>query len=92
MKTDYIVLWRQTALDRLMTKAEYIAEQSKNQDIADNFIETIQELSEKLSYTAGAYDDQNIHTFPLKNGHSVRFLVAGDVVLITDFIPRGMNI
>ncbi|MFZ7199539.1 type II toxin-antitoxin system RelE/ParE family toxin [Avibacterium avium] len=92
MKTDYIVSWRQTALDRLIAKAEYIAEQSQNQEIADHFIEVMQELAEKLSYIAGAYNDQNVHTFPLKNGHSVRFLIVGDVVLITDFIPKGMNL
>lgn len=91
MKTDYVVSWQQRAMGRLLDKAEYISEQSQNAEIADKFIDTMQELAEKLSYTASAYDDQNVHTFPLKYGHSVRFLVVGNVVLITDFLPKGAN-
>ncbi|HDX1051041.1 TPA: type II toxin-antitoxin system RelE/ParE family toxin [Pasteurella multocida] len=91
MKTDYFVSWRQTATNQLFEKARYIAEQSQSFEVAERFIDAMQDLAEKLSYVGGAYNDQNIHTFPLKNGHSVRFLVVGNVVLITEFIPKGMN-
>lgn len=91
MKTDYIVSWREKAVNQLLEKAKYIAKESQSIEVAENFIDTIQELAEKLSYVAGAYNDQNVHIFPLKNGHSIRFLVVGDVVLITDFLPKGKN-
>ena len=91
MKTDYFISWQQTALDQLLAKAEYIAEQSQSPETADRFIEIMQEMAEKQSYIAGAYDDQNVHKYPLKYGHSVRFLVVGDVVLITHFLPKGIN-
>ena len=58
MKTDYIVSWRQTALDRLIAKAEYIAEQSQNQEIADHFIEVIRLCAVKLRPSGRRYKAQ----------------------------------
>lgn len=76
---------------QLLDKAEYIYLQSQNREIADKFIEEIERLAEKLSYIADAYTDGKFHLFPLKNGHSVKFLVARSYVMIYAFLPKGMN-
>lgn len=91
MKQDYIVRWSEMARFQLLDKAEYIEEQSQNPEIADRFIEEMEQLSEKLSYIAAAYNDGKFHLFPLKNGHSVKFLVAGNYVMIYAFLPKGIN-
>lgn len=92
MKQDYIVRWSEIARFQLLDKAEYIKEQSQNPEIADRFIAEMEQLSEKLSYIATAYDDGKFHIFPLKNGHSVKFLVTGDYVMIYAFLPKGSNL
>lgn len=92
MKLDYIVRWSEMARFQLLDKAEYIKEQSKNPEIANRFIAEIERLAEKLSYVATAYNDGKFHTFPLKNGHSVKFLVTGDYVMIYAFQPKGLNL
>ena len=91
MKFDYIVRWSETARFRLLEKAEYIEKQSQNPDIADRFIAEIEKLAEKLSYIAAAYNNGKFHIFPLKNGHSVKFIVIEDVVIIADFLPKGSH-
>lgn len=91
MKQDYIVRWSEMARFQLLDKAEYIKEQSQNPEIADRFIEEIEQLSQKLSYIAAAYNDGKFHLLPLKNGHSVKFLVAGNYVMIYTFLPKGIN-
>lgn len=88
---EYVVLWSEIARFQLLEKAEYILEQSNEIVIADRFIDEIEKLAEKLSYVASAYDDGKFHIFPLKNGHSVKFLVVGSYVMIAAFLPRGIN-
>lgn len=89
--SEYVVLWSEIARFQLLEKAEYILEQSNELVIADRFIDEIEKLAEKLSYVASAYDDGKFHIFPLKNGHSVKFLVVGSYVMIAAFLPRGIN-
>ncbi|QLB41261.1 type II toxin-antitoxin system RelE/ParE family toxin [Mannheimia pernigra] len=93
MKVDYIVQWSNEAEEQLNEKADYIAEQS-SREIANNFFDNIKETTEKLSYIAGAYNDGKFHKFPISKSrkpHSVRFIVVGDFVLISEFIPAGKN-
>ncbi|MDY4281319.1 MAG: type II toxin-antitoxin system RelE/ParE family toxin [[Pasteurella] mairii] len=92
MKQYYIVRWSEMARFQLLDKAEYIEEQSQNPEVANKFIAEIERLAEKLSYVAAAYNDGKFHTFPLKNGHSVKFLVIGDYVMIYAFQPKGLNL
>lgn len=92
MKQDYIVRWSEMARFQLLDKAEYIEEQSQSSEVADRFIAEIENLAEKLSYIAAAYNDGKFHLFPLKNGHSVKFLVTGDYVMIYAFLPKGSNL
>ncbi|MFU2077956.1 type II toxin-antitoxin system RelE/ParE family toxin [Avibacterium endocarditidis] len=92
MKQDYIVRWSEMARFQLLDKAEYIEEQSKSPEVADKFIDDIERLAGKLSYVASAYNDGKFHTFPLKNGHAVKFLVIRDYVMIYAFHPKGLNI
>ena len=91
MKQDYIVRWSEMARFQLLDKAEYIYTQSQNIEIADKFINEIEKLAEKLSYVADAYSDGKFHIFPLKSGHSVKFLVVGNYVMIYAFLPKGIN-
>lgn len=91
MKTDYIVKWSNRAKKQLFIKASYIKKQSMSEQIAQNFFNEITLLAEKLSYSAAAYNDGKFHIFPVKNGHSVKFLVVGDYVIISDFLPKGKN-
>ena len=91
MKQDHIVIWSEMARSQLLHKTEYIYVQSQNEEIADQFIADIEQLSEKLSYIATAYNDGKFHIFPLKNGHSVKFLVADPYVMIYAFLPKGIN-
>ena len=91
MKQDYIVQWSEMARFQLLDKAEYIYTQSQNKEVADKFIEEIECLSEKLSYIADAYTDGKFHIFPLKNGHSVKFLVVGTYIMIYAFLLKGVN-
>ncbi|QTM02027.1 type II toxin-antitoxin system RelE/ParE family toxin [Mannheimia sp. ZY171111] len=93
MKVDYIVQWSNEAEEQLNKKADYIAEQS-SREIAANFFDDIKTTAEKLSYIAGAYNDGKFHKFPVskrRKPHSVRFIVVGDFILISDFIPAGKN-
>ena len=91
MKQDYIVRWSEMARFQLLDKAEYIYSQSQNMEIADQFINEIEQLAGKLSYVAAAYRDGQFHIFPLTNAHSVKFLVAEPYVLIYAFLPKGIN-
>lgn len=91
MKLNYIVRWSEMARFQLLDKAEYIYAQSQNANVADRFIEEMEQIAEKLSYVATAYRDGKFHIYPLKNGHSVKFLVAGDYVIIYAFLPKGIN-
>lgn len=92
MKLDYRVLWSERAETKLLDKADYIYNDSLNESIATNFLETMRSAAEKLSFIASAYDDQKFHIYPLKYGHSVKFIVVGDVVIIADFHPKGSNL
>lgn len=92
MKLDYRVLWSERAEIKLLDKADYIYNDSQNESIANNFLETMRSAAEKLSYTATAYNDGKFHIYPLKYGHSVKFIVVGDVVIIADFHPKGSNL
>lgn len=76
---------------QLLDKAEYIYQKSQNVEIADRFIEEMEQLADKLSYIAAAYRDGSFHIFPLKNGHSVKFLVVEPYVMIYAFLPKGVN-
>ena len=76
MKQDYIVRWSEMARFQLLDKAEYIRAQANSDEIADKFLDEIVRLAEKLSFIADAYADGRFHVFPLKNGHSVKFLEA----------------
>ena len=67
MKQDYMVHWSEMARFLLLDKAEYIYSQSQNMEIADQFINEIEQLAGKLSYVAAAYRDGQFHIFPLKN-------------------------
>lgn len=91
MKQDYIVRWSEMARFQLLDKADYILSQSQNREIADRFIDEMETIAEKLSYIADAYNDGKFHIFPLKNGHSVKFLVIGSYVMIYAFLPKGIN-
>lgn len=91
MKQDYIVRWSEMARFQLLDKAEYIQMQSQSSEIADKFLDEMSRLAEKLSYIADAYSDGKFHIFPLKNGHSVKFLVVGSYVMIYAFLPKGIN-
>lgn len=92
MILDYPVFWSEKAEIKLLDKADYIYCNSQNENIANNFLELIRSLAEKLSYIATAYNDGKVHIYPLKYGHSVKFIVFDDFVLIVDFIPKGSNI
>ena len=92
MKQDYIIRWSEMARLQLLNKAKYIEEQSQSSEIADKFISEIEQLAEKLSYVAAAYTNGKFNIFPLKNGHSVKFLVTGNYVMIYAFLPKGSNI
>ncbi|ERF77367.1 type II toxin-antitoxin system RelE/ParE family toxin [Gallibacterium anatis] len=91
MKQDYIVLWSEMARIQLLDKAEYILAQSQSNVVAEQFIDEIERLADKLSYIAPAYSDGKFHLYPLKNGHSVKFLVVGNYVMIYAFLPKGIN-
>ena len=73
------------------TIAEYIRAQANSDEIADKFLDEIVRLAEKLSFIADAYADGRFHVFPLKNGHSVKFLVVGSYIMIAAFLPRGID-
>lgn len=93
MKLDYIVQWSNEAEEQLKDKADYIASQT-SLVIAHKFFEDIRAATEKLSHTASAYNDGKFHKFPVSKGrkyHSVKFIVVGDFVLISEFIPAGKN-
>lgn len=92
MKQNYKVYWTDKAETKLLDKADYIFQDSLNIEISDKFLETIRSLAEKLSFVAAAYDDGKFHIYPLKWGHSVKFIVADDVVIIADFLPKGSNL
>ena len=99
MKQDYIVRWSEMARFQLLDKAEYIRAQANSDEIADKFLDEIADkfldeivrLAEKLSFIADAYADGRFHVFPLKNGHSVKFLVVGSYIMIAAFLPRGID-
>lgn len=92
MKLDYQVFWSEKAERKLLDKADYIYNDSQNYEIAERFLETIREVAEKLSFVATAYDDGKFHIYSLKWGHSVKFIVADEVVIIADFLPKGSNL
>lgn len=92
MKQDYQVFWSEHAETKLLDKADYIFQDSLNIEISDKFLETIHSLAEKLSFVATAYDDGKFHIYPLKWGHAVKFIVADDIVIIADFLPKGSNL
>lgn len=78
MKLDYLVFGSEKAEARLLDKADYIYHNSQSKQIADNFLETMRTMAEKLSFVATAYADGYFHIYPLKYGHSVKFIVVGD--------------
>lgn len=93
MKSDYIIQWSNEAEDQLNDKADYIEAQSDH-NVAVRFYENIKATTEKLSFMAGAYNDGKFHKMPVSKGpksHSVRFIVVGDFVLISEFLPAGSN-
>lgn len=93
MKLDYIVQWSNEAEEQLNEKADYIAEQS-DFNVANKFYNDIKLSTEKLSFIAGAYNDGKFHKIPISNGHkphSIRFIVVGEYVLISEFIAAGRN-
>lgn len=92
MKLDYRVLWSERAEAKLLDKADYIYNDSQNESIANNFLETMRSAAEKLSFIASAYNDKKFHIYPLRYGHSVKFIVVDDVVIIADFHPKGSNL
>lgn len=92
MKLNYLVFWSEKAEAKLLDKADYIFHDSQNEYIAENFLETMRSIAEKLSFVAGAYADGDFHIYPLKYGHSIKFIVVGDVVIIADFLPKGANL
>ena len=91
MKQDYVVRWSEMARFQLLDKAEYIRTQANSDEITDKFLDEIVHLAEKLSFIADAYADGRFHIFPLKNGHSVKFLVIGSYIMIAAFLPRGID-
>ena len=91
MKQDYLVRWSEMARFQLLDKAEYIAMQSQDYIVGEKFLSEIESLSEKLGFIADAYDDGQFHLFPLKNGHSVKFIVIAEYVFIYSFLPKGAN-
>lgn len=91
MKFNYNVKWSNLAKKELLSKAQYIKNSSKSNDVAEKFYNEILNLTEKLSVIGGAYDDGKFHIKPLKNGHSVRFLIIGNSVIIEKFLPKGKN-
>lgn len=92
MKFDYLVFWSERAESKLLDKADYIYHDSQNEKIAETFLETMRNAAEKLSFVASAYADGHFHIYLLKYGHSVKFIVVGDVVIIADFYPKGSNL
>ncbi|MGR3808562.1 type II toxin-antitoxin system RelE/ParE family toxin [Pasteurella testudinis] len=92
MKADYLVFWSEQAKVKLLDKADYIYNDSQNDNTANHFLETIRSAAEKLSFVASAYADGKFHIYPLKYGHAVKFIVVGDVVIIADFHPKGSNL
>ncbi|WP_294090053.1 type II toxin-antitoxin system RelE/ParE family toxin [uncultured Actinobacillus sp.] len=91
MKQDYLVLWSELAEAKLLDKADYIYHDSQDERVAEKFLETIHSMAERLSFVAAAYADRHFHIYPLKYGHSVKFIVVEDVVIIADFLPKGAN-
>lgn len=92
MKLDYTVLWSERAEAKLLDKADYIYNDSQNEVISTNFLEIMRSVAEKLCFIASAYDDNKFHIYPLKYGHSVKFIVVDDTVIIADFLPKGSNL
>ncbi|MFU2048640.1 MULTISPECIES: type II toxin-antitoxin system RelE/ParE family toxin [Avibacterium] len=92
MKQDYLIFWSDRAEAKLLDKADYIYNDSLNKNIAETFLETMRSTAEKLSFVAAAYDDGNFHIYPLKYGHSVKFIVVNEIVIIADFYPKGSNL
>lgn len=92
MKLDYPVFWSERAEAKLLDKADYIFHESQSQEVAERFLETMRGIAEKLSFVATAYSDGKFHLYPLKYGHSVKFIVVDNVVIIADFMPRGSNL
>lgn len=92
MKQDYPVFWSERAEIKLLDKADYIFHESLNEEIAQNFLNVMREIADKLSFVATAYADGKFHIYPLKYGHSVKFIVVNDVVIIADFLPKGANL
>lgn len=92
MKLDYPVFWSEKAETKLLDKADYIYHDSQSEQIAEKFLDTMRSAAEKLSYVATAYADGNFHLYQLKYGHSVKFIVTDDIVIIADFLPKGSNL
>lgn len=92
MKFDYRVFWSEQAEAKLLDKADYIFNDSQNKTVATNFLDVMRSIAEKLSFVASAYDDGKFHIYPLKYGHSIKFIVAGNAVIIADFYPKGSNL
>lgn len=92
MKLDYNVFWSEQAERKLLDKADFIYSDSQSYEIAERFLETMRSIAEKLSFVATAYNDGKFHIYPLKWGHAVKFIVADDVVIIADFLPKGVNL
>ncbi|HHW7570957.1 TPA: type II toxin-antitoxin system RelE/ParE family toxin [Mannheimia haemolytica] len=91
MKQDYAIFWSKKAEFKLLDKADYIYSASQNEEVANKFLETMRSLAEKLSFVASAYADGKFHIYPLKYGHSVKFIVTDNIVVIEDFLPKGMD-
>ena len=91
MKQDYQVFWYELAEAKLLDKADYIYHDSQDESVAERFLETMRSMAEKLSFVASAYADSHFHIYPLKYGHSVKFIVIADAVIIADFLPKGAN-
>lgn len=92
MKFDYLIFWSEKAEAKLLDKADYIFHDSKNEMIAEKFLNNMRSFAEKLRYVAAAYADGDFHIYPLKYGHSVKFIVIEDIVIIADFLPKGSNL
>ncbi|TCK70050.1 type II toxin-antitoxin system RelE/ParE family toxin [Lonepinella koalarum] len=68
MKTDYKIIWRKVAEEKLEKQAQYLLEQSKNLVVASNFYQTIKDGVNRLSYYADAYKFQEMKKIYLYNG------------------------
>ena len=69
----------------------YNVNETRLPSVAEKFLETMCSMAEKLSFVASAYADGHFHIYPLKYGHSVKFIVIADAVIIADFLPKGAN-